>query len=127
MVIPSKEHAPIVHRAIAAYEGLISLYKLENVSDTYFFHCLAEAETKRDGLQERLSDPVYLADVFKDNYFLSIDHFLESHRGEYGPDMPGADPYKARLAGKYLAELSAVIDDIIRVKNAQKENTQSSS
>ena len=123
MVSQSTEYAPIVYRAIAAYSGLIALYKEDKSNDPYFVHCLAEAETKRDGLQERLGDPVHLANVFKDNYFLSIDHFLESHRGEYGPDMPGADVNKARLAGGYLAELSTVIDDIIRVKNAPKQGS----
>lgn len=121
MVDQTLEYAPIVQRAIAAYNGLIDLYQQDRASNPYFEHCLAEAQTKRNGLQERLADPTYLANVFKDNYFLSIDHFLESHRGEYGFDMPGPDPAKALRASQYLAELSAVIDDIIRVKNAQEQ------
>lgn len=119
MVDYTLEYIPIVLRAIAAYNGLIALYQQDQDS-AYFAGCLAQAVTKRNGLQERLDNPAYLADVFKDTYYQSIDHFLDSHRGEYGPDMPGADPAKALVAGEYLAELKRVMDDIIRIKNAQR-------
>lgn len=121
MVDYTPEYVPIVLRAIAAYNGLIELYQQDQDSSSYFAGCLAQATTKRNGLQERLANPVYLADAFKDTYYQSIDHFLDSHRGEYGPDMPGADPAKALLASQYLAELKHVMDDIIRIKNAQRE------
>lgn len=121
MVNHTQEYVPIVQRAIAAYEGLMKLYAQDVATNQYFEHCLAEARTHRNGLQERLANPAYLADVFKDTFYQSIDHFLDSHRGEYGFDMPNPDPAKAQLAGQYLSELSAIIDDIIRVKNAQKQ------
>ncbi len=99
----------------------MQLYTQDAPGNMYFDSCLAEARTKRNGLLERLANPVYLADTFKDNYYHSIDHFLESHRGEYGFDMPGSDPVKASLADTYLKELSIVIDDIIRVKRARQD------
>lgn len=120
MVDHSSEYAPILQRAIQAYEGLMVLYMQDAAGNPYFDHCLAEASTHRDGLQERLANPVYLANTFKNTFYQSIDHFLDSHRGEYGPDMPGSDPGKARRASECLAQLSSVIDDIIRVKNAQR-------
>ena len=118
MVDHTPEYAPILQRAIAAYEGLMELYAQDAASNPYFKHCLAEASSHRDGLQQRLANPVYLANAFTGNYVLSIDHFLESHRGEYGHDMPGADPIKAEQASQYLHALKDVMDDIIRVGRA---------
>lgn len=118
MVDHTSEYAPIIQRAIAAYEGLMEMYAQDEAGSPYFKHCLAEASSHRDGLQQRLGNPTYLADAFSGNYVLSIDHFLESHRGEYGYDMPGADPTKAENAGHHLQALKVVMDDIIRVGRA---------
>ena len=122
MVNPAHNHASIVRRAVAAYEGLMALYAPDAPDSPYFTQCLAEARTQRNGLQERLDDPnpASLAYVFKDNFYHSIDHFFESHRGEYGPDMPNPNPAKATTAARWLQELLAVIDDIIGVKRAQR-------
>jgi hypothetical protein len=35
--------------------------------------------------------------------------------------MPGTDPAKKLLASQYLAELKHVMDEIIRIKNAQRQ------
>ena len=118
MVDQKAEYVAILQRGIAAYEGLIELYIQDAPSNTYFDHSLSEARTKRNGLQERLADPVHLTDTFRNNYFLSISHFLDSHRDEYGPDMPGSNSAKALLADDYLRELRAVMDDIIRIGQA---------
>ena len=111
-----EEYIAIVQRAIQAYDGLIELYKEDAASAPYFTHCLAEARAHRNGLQERLINPKYLADVFTGPFYQSIDHFLESHRGEYGFDMPGSDSKKATSADHYLRELNIIVDDIIRIK-----------
>lgn len=121
MVDHTPEYAPILRRAISAYEGLMKLYAQDNSNSPYFQHCLAEAGAHRDGLAERLANPIYLADAFKDNFFISIDHFLDSHRGEYQPDMPNPNPAKAVIAGQYLLELRGVIEEMIRLQNAQKQ------
>lgn len=121
MVDHTPEYAPILQRAIAAYEGLMELYKEDKGSSQYFEHSFAEAGAHRDGLVERLANPVYLADAFKDNFFISIDHFLDSHRGEYQSDMPNPSPAKAVVAGRYLLELREVMREIIRVQNAQTQ------
>lgn len=115
MVDHTLEYGPIVQRAIATYDGLMVLYAQDAPSSDYFAHCLNQARSHRNGLQERLASPKYLADVFETTFVLSIDHFLESHRGEYEADMPGPDPAKAIVAGRYLAELRSVMNDIIRV------------
>lgn len=115
MVDHTPEYAPIIQRAIAAYEGLMEIYAQDESGNPYFKHCLAEASSHRNGLQQRLGNSDYLANAFSGNYVLSIDHFLESHRGEYGHDMPGADPTKAEKAGHHLQVLKDVMDDIIRM------------
>ena len=115
MVDNQAAHVAILQRAVAAYEGLMALYAQDAPGNTYFDHSLSEARTKRNGLQERLDDPAHLVDTFRDNYFLSISHFLDSHRGEYGPDMPGSNAEKALLADNYLQELRTVMDEIIRI------------
>ena len=120
MVDHTPEYAPIVQRAIAAYEGLMELYAQDAPTNVYFDNSLSEARKHRNGLRERLGNPIYLADAFQDNFFQSIDHFLDSHRGEYGSDMPGSDPGKAQRAGQYLQALRGVMEDMIRIETAQE-------
>jgi hypothetical protein len=64
--------AQIIQRAVVAYNRLIELYQQDQNSSPYFAGCLAQALMKRNGLQERLANPMYLADVFKDTY-LSVN------------------------------------------------------
>lgn len=115
MVDNKENHVAILQRGIAAYEGLIKLYAQDAPNNAYFDRSLSEARTKRNGLQERLDDPAHLVDTFRSNYFLSISHFLDSHRGEYGSDMPSPNAEKALLADSYLQDLCAVKDEIIRI------------
>jgi hypothetical protein len=115
MVENRENYVTILQRGIAAYEGLIQLYAQDAPSNVYFDRSLSEARTKRNGLQERLDDPAQLIDIFRSNYFLSISHFLDSHRGEYGSDMPSPNAVKKLLADRYLQDLCAVKDEIIRI------------
>ena len=118
MVDHTLEYAPILQRAITAYASLIELYKQDAASNSYFEHCLAEAETKRDGLRDRLADPGSWTTTFRGTYYQSIDHFLDEHRGEYGPEMPGSDSAKSELAARYLNELRGAMKEMLRIGRA---------
>lgn len=78
------------------------LFAQDAPNNIYFDQSLSETRTKRNSLQECLTNPACLTNTFQDIYFLSFSHFLDSHREEYGPDMPGSDPVKASLAASYL-------------------------
>ena len=112
-----EKYSHILKKAINSYEGLINLYQQNANDSVYFDKCLREARTKVRGLQERLMSYEYLIDTFKGNYILSIDHFLSSHRGEYGPDMPGCDKEKELIANSYLEELRDVMNSMIKLGN----------
>lgn len=116
MVDHTSEYAPILQRAIVSYNGLIELYQQDVTSSPYFEHSLAE--TKRNGLQDRLADPSSWKSTFRGTYYQSIDHFLDEHRGEYGPDMPGPNPTKAEATDAYLTELRGAMKEMLRVGRA---------
>ena len=118
MVDHTPEYAPVLQRAITAYTDLIELYKQDAANSPYFEHCLAEAQTKRDGLRDRLADANRWTTTFRGTYYQSIDRFLDDHRGEYGPEMPGPDSAKSELAARYLNELRRAMKEMLRIGRA---------
>ena len=95
----------------------MNIYRCNHTNSVYFEKSVREVRSKIAGLQDRIKNENYLIDTFKGNYILSIDHFLSSHGGEYGPDMPGCDKEKELIANSYLEKLRDVMNSMIKLGN----------
>lgn len=106
----------ILERAVRAYDGIIELYTpdIRNGND-FAARTVAQAISKRDGLLERLNDVSHLVDVFKSNYSLSIQFFIDEHWDDYR-EFPISDPTKFKRREALHAELLSVTKDIGQVR-----------
>ena len=117
MVDYSSQYAPILERAVRAYNALIELYTPDRHAENDFAdHTISETITKRNGLLERLADPATLEEAFTDNYFLSIMKFLDSHWDDYR-EYPIADAKKFERREALHAELKDIMNEIIFIQN----------